>query len=232
MSTRFYQHVGTAQDGSSWVVLLDDKPIKTPAGDVLQLPSLALAELIASEWAAQTKTVLPSTMPLTKLANVAHDHMDKAHGASADELVRFANADLLCFRVTTPLALREVQAAKWDGWLGWAEQVFGAKLGVSNDLQLPAHPPQAVQNMRQMAMELHPFALTALVHVTSILGSAILGFALLQGKVNAKNAFDLSRVEENWQIKHWGEDDEAKARADGLFAALSAAVDFMRASNR
>jgi chaperone required for assembly of F1-ATPase len=50
-------------------LLLDNKPVRTPAKRELALPTRALAEAVATEWKAQGERIDPATMPLTRLAN-------------------------------------------------------------------------------------------------------------------------------------------------------------------
>src|SRR6202043_1277650 len=66
---RFYKEVGVADRG----ILLDGKALRTPRGAALVLPTDALAEAVADEWRAQGDEIVPSEMPLTKLANTAID---------------------------------------------------------------------------------------------------------------------------------------------------------------
>ncbi len=227
---RFYSKASYHKEGRTWVILLDDKKLHTPARSVLRVPTKKLAELIAKEWDEQTDIINPEAMPHTKLSNVAHDHMGANKQQTAGELVRFAASDVLCFRVAEPLSLQELQAEKWDPWLDWAEQRFGARLGVSTGLQAPEQPLAALEALRNEALRMEPFLLTALTHASAILGSTVLGFALSAGKIDAKSAFDLSRIEEDWQIKRWGEDEEASLRARHLLNSLQASTEFMLAA--
>src|SRR3954471_22315741 len=67
---RFYAQAGVAEDFS---VLLDGKPVKTPARRALKAPNAALGQAIAAEWQAQRELVDPAAMPLTLLANAIID---------------------------------------------------------------------------------------------------------------------------------------------------------------
>ena len=51
---RFYKHTSIDRDGDAWRVTLDARPLPTPAGQALRLPSQRLALAIAAEWDAQT----------------------------------------------------------------------------------------------------------------------------------------------------------------------------------
>jgi chaperone required for assembly of F1-ATPase len=58
------------------------------------------------------------------------------------------------------------------------------------------------------------FQLTATYDLISISGSLILGLAVCKGKISAQEAWDLSRIDEIWQIEQWGEDEEAAEVAE------------------
>lgn len=226
---RFFEQTGVGQEGRLFTVELDGRPMRSPARTILRMPTKALAQLIADEWDSQGDMILPHNMPLTRLANVANDHMSAARMLTVGELVRYAANDLLCYRVQEPLALQEKQQELWDPWLDWAAEKFGARLATTTSMTALDHPVDALENLRNEALNAESYMLTALAHVTAMLGSAVLGFAMMEGKLSAKQAFDLSRVEEDWQIEHWGEDEEAQARAQHLLETLQASEKFMSA---
>ena len=43
-------------------------------------------------------------------------------------------------------------------------------------------------------------------------GSLVLGLAVLEGRLSAEDGWDLSRIDEDWQIEQWGEDEEEARR--------------------
>src|SRR5689334_14622693 len=71
---RFYKEatIGEAGEGG-FPVLLDGRPIRTPARRLLAAPTQALAQALAAEWNAQGDTIDPARMPLTRLANAIID---------------------------------------------------------------------------------------------------------------------------------------------------------------
>src|ERR1700694_2527036 len=82
---RFYSqaHVG---EGEGFPLLLDGKPVKTPARRALAAPARALAEMIAEEWNAQAEHIDPGRMPLTRLANAVIDAVADAPQPVAEEI--------------------------------------------------------------------------------------------------------------------------------------------------
>src|SRR5690242_12738552 len=119
---RFYKSVTVGGDNA---ILLDNRPVKTPAGNRLALPTRALAEAIAQEWREQGDAIVPASMPLTKYANATLDGVAQNRALVAAELAGYGGNDLLCYRADEePLAIR--QAAQWDMLLDWAHEAHGA----------------------------------------------------------------------------------------------------------
>jgi chaperone required for assembly of F1-ATPase len=58
--------------------------------------------------------------------------------------------------------------------------------------------------------------LTLFVHLVAVYGSAILAMAAMKSYLKGAEAYELSRLDELWQIKYWGEDEEAKERSDAI----------------
>src|SRR4029077_1647478 len=65
---RFYAR-SQIGEGPEFPVLLDGKPVRTPARRALAAPVHSLATAIAAEWEAQREVIDPAAMPLTRLAN-------------------------------------------------------------------------------------------------------------------------------------------------------------------
>lgn len=59
---RFYKKVGTVQSNKEFEVTLDNRKLKTPAGQIFRVSSEPLALAIANEWDAQDERILISSM--------------------------------------------------------------------------------------------------------------------------------------------------------------------------
>src|SRR5215470_17032139 len=109
--SRFFREVSIAPgEGDTFAILLDGKPIRTPAGAAFALPTAALAEAVAQEWRAQGEKIRPETMMLTKLANTALDRVAANRQLVIEQIVAFAKSDLICYRAEIPEDLRQRQA--------------------------------------------------------------------------------------------------------------------------
>jgi chaperone required for assembly of F1-ATPase len=197
-------------------ILLDGRGAKTPGGTTLAAPGRALAELIAGEWASQDTWLDPSTMPLTRLAATAIDRTPVARADIVGEIVRYAETDLICYRAEEPQALADREAAAWDPWLTWIEAELGVRLSTTRGIVHAPQPPASLERLRRVALELDPWRLTGIAHLTALSGSAVLAVGVAKGALTAVEAFELSRLNEKFQAARWGEDEEARARTEAL----------------
>lgn len=192
---------------------LDTRPLKTPARADLILPTRALAEAVADEWRAQSGDVNPATMPLTRAANSAIDRVGQAFDAVAAEIAGYGATDLLCYRAPHPQALADRQAAAWEPLLHWAAQTLDAKLATTTGVIPTAQAPDALENLRARVAAHDPWALTALHDLVTLSGSLVLGLAVSHRHVAAPRAWQISRIDEDWNAEEWGEDAEASRQA-------------------
>ncbi len=224
---RFYTkaHVGAAADGG-FALLLDGKPVRTPAKRLLAAPAQALAEKIAGEWNAQTEAIDPSTMPLTRLANVVIDALVTAPQPVIDEVVKYLGSDLICYRAGTPASLIERQAQAWDPVLAWAHQTLGARFMQIEGVVYAEQPPAAVA-AASAAIPTEPWRLGAVASMTVLTGSALLALAVAHGAIDATTAWTAAHVDEDWQMGQWGHDEAALARRALRQTEMQAAADVL-----
>ena len=212
LSKRFYEraHVGEAS-ADGFPVLLDGKPVRTPARSLLAAPTRALAEKIAQEWDVQRATIDPATMPLTRLANAVIDAVADQRAAVADEIANYLGSDLLCYRADAPEGLVERQAQAWDPPLAWARDTLGARFVLAQGVVHVTQPREAVAAARA-AIPNDLWRLGAVSSITTLTGSALLALALSESAIDADAAWAAAHVDEDWQMSQWGRDDLALAR--------------------
>ena len=221
---RFYKDVQVANEGEGFSIQLDGRAVRTPLKNTLAVPTSALADAIAGEWTAQDEHIVPSTMPITKLANTSIDHSHSKAEAIVDEFVGFAGSDLLCYRAEAPQGLVERQQAHWDPVLTWAREHAGSALIVTTGVIHRSQPETALASLRRQAAAYDPFRLTALQTLTALTGSAVLALALAQEGLAAEPAWTAANVDEDWQIERWGWAAEAERQRASRRAEFDAAV--------
>jgi chaperone required for assembly of F1-ATPase len=209
---RFYKTVTVEAVESAFGVLLDGKPIKTPAGKTLSLPKRALAEAIAREWEAQGGTFKITNLPLTRLANSAIDFVSGAEEAVRADILRYADFDLICVRAQSPEALVQTQRAAWDGVLDWARNAFGEPFHIVEGIKAPEQSNATLGAIQREIETLQSFELAALHVMVALTGSVLLCLAHVNGRLSLEETWAKAHVDEDWQIAQWGEDAEGLAR--------------------
>lgn len=225
---RFWTDVGAVAVADGFTVRLDDRPLKTPAKAGLIVPTMSMAEAIAAEWDAQTDGVDPGTMPVTRGANAAIDKVGPQRAEVVALLAEYGDSDLLCYRAAGPEALIRQQAAGWDPLLDWAAETFGTRLWVGEGVMHVAQDAEVLARLSAEVAAFDDFALAAVHDLISLSGSLILALAVTRERLTPAEAWTLSRIDEDWQIAQWGEDDEATAAANVKRAAFDDAARFYK----
>lgn len=206
---RFWTAASAVPVEGGFAVHLDGRPVRTPLKAPLILPTLGLAQAVAAEWQAQEGTVKPETMPFTRTANSAIDKVAVQQDEVAAMLAAYGGSDLLCYRAEGPPELIARQAAAWDPILDWAAATLDAPLVATYGVMHVEQPVESLAALQTCVSQMTAFQLSAFHDLVAISGSLVLALAVTRGRLGAEEAWTLSRVDEDWQISLWGEDEEA-----------------------
>jgi len=223
LKRRFYEEVAVHDDPAGFVVVLDGRPIMTPARRALALPRRPLAEAIALEWGAQSEFIDPATMPMTRLANTIIDGVAVAADELAAEIRKYLGSDLLCYRAATPKALVARQSLHWDPILGWAKSALGAQFVTVKGITHARQPDDALER----ASALIPrdlWRLGAVHAITALTGSALIAIAVMRGDIGVDAAWAAAQVDEDWNVEGWGRDELGLKRRAYRLAEMQAAA--------
>lgn len=230
LARRFYRVVSVAAGAGGHAVLLDDRPVRTPAREALEVETAAAARLVAAEWAAQGETIDPATMPATRIVNTAIDGVAADPQAVFEDVLKFAASDLLFYRADSPRELVARQAELWDPVIDWLRDAFGANFILAEGVVHVAQPREAL-TVFASRLKLHDGALRlACLHtLTTLTGSALLALAIAEGRLAAEAAWAAAHVDEDWNIAQWGEDEEAARRRVRRWTEMRAAAQLLAA---
>lgn len=223
---RFYKQVSVVEADGGFRVLLDDRAIKTPAKRAQVVPTRALAEAMAAEWAAQGDEIVPATLVLRDLADFAIDVVAPERAREIMELLPYGETDTLCYRAEPDEPLAARQHELWEPLLTHIE----ARLGVQfQRIAGIIHQPQPAETLALLQREmegLDAFALAALRNTASLAASLTLGLAAIEPGADVAALWDAANLEEDWQAELWGKDAEALALRERRLAAFIAAARF------
>jgi len=223
---RPYERVTIAPLGTGFAVRLDDKPLKSPGGTPMVLPSAAMADAIAAEWRAQGAKPNLGELPMTRIAATALDRIPAARDGVVSELAAYAETELVCHRAGDPPALVARQQALWQPLLDWMAQDHDAPLVVTTGVLPKTQPAASLQSIRRALAALDDFHLAGVSVAVAAAGSLVIGLALSAGRLDATQAFDAAELDATFQIEQWGEDEIARQRRAEVRSELETAERF------
>jgi chaperone required for assembly of F1-ATPase len=213
---RFYKDVGVVPVDDGFAVTLDGRRLRTPKGRPMSLPTRALAEQVAEEWATQGPTIEMAGMHATRLANTAVESVPDAREATAGQVAQFAGSDLVCYFAEGPEGLVARQEEGWGPILERAREDVGLAFVRASGIVHRAQPEETLARVRALALAADDFTLAGLAFGTALFGSAVLAIGVQRGWLSAAQAFELSRLDEAYQEEKWGIDSEAAERTERL----------------
>ncbi len=220
---RFYTDAGVKEDAEGFAIVLDGRPIRTPARRALAAPRRGLAQSIAAEWQAQERFIDPAAMPMTRLANTIIDGVAAARDEVESEIAKYLGSDLVCYRAASPAGLVARQAVHWDPVVLWARNAVGAGFTVVEGVMHVAQPADAISAARARIPR-DSWRLGATHAITTLTGSALIALAVAAGAIFRDAAWAAAHVDEDWNMDFWGRDEPALARRAYRFAEMVAAT--------
>ncbi len=228
---RFWKNVHVVSSEAGYFIKLDDIILKSPAKRQMMLPTEELAKKVASEWDKQIEEIDPTTMPFTKSANAALDKVSEQYEEVSSLLGEYGETDLLCYRADSPPELQKRQKTGWDPIINWAENTFKVQINCGTGIVYIPQNEKLFSETRKKINNLSIFELTAFYDMVSITGSLILGLAIINGRLSAEEAYQLSRIDEQWQLEQWGEDEEAQVASNQKNMAILHSEEFFALSD-
>lgn len=218
---RFYRAVAVEQVDGGFAVTLDGRRIKTPGGLPQTVPSRALADLLATEWARQGETIEPGDFPHRALADYAIDRIAPDPG-SPERILRFAETDTLCYRADPDEPLHRRQLEVWEPVL----TAFEARTGTAfTRVSGIVHRPQAEATLGRVCALLdgeNAFALAGIEAMASLAASLVVALQAAESSNDADALWAAAALEEEWQAELWGREytaEERRARRKAEFLA-------------
>jgi chaperone required for assembly of F1-ATPase len=223
---RFYKIAEAVEKNDDFAVQLDGRTAKTSGRKPLAVPTKALAELVAAEFAAQKEFIDPFSMPILRIVNPAIDSVSGLMDDVRADIANYAGTDLLCYRANEPEKLIARQNAMWNPVIARVESEISARFilaeGVMHVAQL--QPTLAAFAARLETATPDAFTLSATHVMTSLSGSAMIALSVTAGWLSTAEAWSAAHLDEDWTIEFWGEDLEAQARRAKRWIEFEAAA--------
>ena len=164
------------------------------------------------------------------MSNTAIDGISADPQAVLEDIVRFASNDLVFYRASHPERLVENQRLHWDKVLDLVETQTGSRFEIVEGISHVTQPKEAVSLFSShLGQHASPIKLACLHTMTTITGSALIAFCLVENLVDLEGAWSAAHVDEDHNISLWGEDYESGKRRENRKIEFSAAYNLFQA---
>jgi len=203
---RFYAETIVSPVEDHFEINLDKRKLKTPQQKVFQVKNEALANMIASEWAAQRKHVGLSSMHLTGLANTTQDNpLHKSKLNLVNGILNVLEEDTILYYSVGDRKLVKLQVEKWKPIMDWFDKEFRVNVPIILNAILPPEISEDLKlTLRSYLMSLSYESVQGLAYGITAIRSVILTIAAAKGRLTAEEAVHISRLETSYQVDHWG----------------------------
>lgn len=144
-----------------------------------------------------------------------------------NRLIDFSRTDMLLFWSGNQ-ELSEIQQKLWMPVLLWAKEKFDTKFKTTQTLDVPEQENEVETKLKNFMQALSDKELTGFYYAALNMRSVLLAAALIKGQITADQAFEASCIEELWQAKHWGKEETADCRRQGLLKELQEIEAFVK----
>lgn len=197
-----------SHEHNAYVILLDSKVYRSKKGNIVKVPSLTLANKVKKEWQKVKNNFSSSKLEVTNFLEQINEADQKQASLFLKEIMEYAESDLICYRVPKPEGLRKLQDKKWDDIFSIYHDQFGIKLFATYSLEHVAQSKKSMNKLKSLLRMYNQNNIIIIYKMTQILGSALLSILVRERLLTVKKAWLLSRIEEEWQQKTWGVDQE------------------------
>ena len=206
-----------------YTITLDGRSIKTPLKQDFGVPTQDLAEKVKQEWEAQDDKINPETMPMTRIVNTAIDRPAE----DMKNLFPFIETDLVLYHSSREELAKRQQKA-WEPAIKFVEDKFDVKFETTNTITPVKNEAEAIKKIEAFLSNLPAFKRAAYMNLVPVLGSVILSIYAFEKNLDGDTVFDITHVDEIYQIEKWGEDEELTTRLDNIKKEIHLILEFDR----
>ena len=199
-----------------YLLNINNKSLKTPDGNIIELPSIKLAKILLKDYESSFKSKPLNIVRPIKITNTAIDKIKPNNIFYVNEITDNLNNDMICYFANSPVELVDLQNKDWLPLINYMKSSYNIELIYTSKLFSINQKPDSLLKLKNILNEINIFKLSAIYTLSQITKSIIISLALVNNKISAKKAFENSNLEELYQISKWGKDEEAFDRLNAI----------------
>ncbi len=201
---------------NKYYIQINNKIAKTPQGNLIELPTLKLAKIILKDYqSVKTKKVANIVSPI-RLTNTAIDRIVTDNHNYIEKLSLYANNDVVCYFARSPKDLIKKQNKHWLPLIIFMQDFYNINILYTSKISAISQNKDSLSKLKLILSKKNNFELSAIAVLSQLTNSIIISLALVNDKINVKNAFECSNLDEIYQSSFWGKDEEAFTRLKAI----------------
>lgn len=205
---RFYKQVSiveSSQSPTKYEILLDQRKLKSPLGNLVTIENEFLALALAQEWNQQLKKIDLSSMHLNSLINTLIDNPLKlTKHQIIEKIMYFLDWDTVLYRSDHPEDFRQLQMKSWDPIISFINEQFQTNFQSTYDLNVKDLIEKNDRNsIEKYLLNFDQSSLSIFLFIVEQLKSILLTICLIKQFCPVEHIASLSRLETEFQISRW-----------------------------
>lgn len=201
--------------------------LKTPLGNLFQVPTLELAKAIEEEW-EKDPSPLYQNKTITSLVASALDRVPYTREVYAKYIIQAVSQDVLLYWSESPENIVRKQEEEWLPIINKVNDSLGLSLKPNFTLSPPSLSPVEINIAKAFLERLSDFKLVGFSHLITLTDSFSISYLVLQGILDPLEAWDVAHLHVHAQQRIWGQDEEALALEQAQRTEFLATVKFLK----
>lgn len=217
-----------------WVVLIEDKLLKTPEKNTCLCFNDAMAQAVADEWLDREWGKLdPDQMPLSQMLFTLYDRVLPQRRVLEDTILSYLDTDLLLYQVAEPKALYDRQQDVWEPVIQNIESLYDIQFSRTDGLAVVTHSDDVRQAIAMTLSGMNPYQFCAFQISVEATRSPILALAFYHGHIDSEHVFQACFLEELYKdgiydAEHYGVDPHMQKTYNTLKRELESCQVFLQ----
>ena len=212
---------------NSYDILLDKRILKTPMQKDLIFSNYKIAKETALEWDIDEKEINTENMVFYGLISTAIDKINNDKVSYIENVLGFINTDLICYRADGPNELVDLQNSSWNPIISFIKKYIDVELKFFIGVMPSKQSLEIFNRLKTLINSFSNIEISALHRMTNLTGSIFISICILKGDVLKNKAFELYFLDELWQAKNWGVEEESLDKRDKIAKELNRIISFV-----
>ena len=212
---------------NSFEILLDKRILKTPMQKDLIFSNYKIAKETALEWDIDEKEINTENMVFYGLISTAIDKISNDKASYIENVLGFINTDLICYRADGPNELVDLQNSSWNPIISFIKKYIDVELKFFIGVMPSKQSLEIFNRLKTLINSFSDIEISALHRMTNLTGSIFISICILKGDVLKNKAFELSFLDELYQAKNWGIEEESLDKRDKIAKELNRIISFV-----